>query len=999
MRIRPGLNIDDRESRIVILDKFMKIAKIDDDIDIETQNVDFFEEDNFKNYLVKIINQVDKEVKTNCIIEYLDFNQDNVDLKASEARGRVISELRQSPPDNIEESLIESIQQAQDNGQTSEVNYLFVLYLQYLTTTDLHDEQRNTLNKKIDILKNMDHNDSSLYMALDTVAAYDLNGFKSIFNQLIDAIEIDNPSNPYGEYKLQAQRIIIPTTSTQESSAEFMTRLKMAINTSLEKKDYDQAKLSYIIYLERLALTYTDPAQIKIIKKKIEKLKSFGISQKELHLFNDVQVVLDNALKESVAEESPVFDPQGRILFEDEKTIVSLDISQNAKLQEKYNDELKKYLPSDNCETILDVLNNLPSKKSIIFLHQELHFHLSLAFRVYQKLFPEIDINSDDFQRIHKNVMREVNVLVMKAFADALTEAVDVDTKIIDLDKLNRILDNKRSEITPIGHDILLKHLRAETNLALKTDKKSKDYKEKKSQAKHFAETITATGKDILHTDNTLGLAKKIDGSEVTSHDRRVGNYFAHRGITTYRLEGDEIHYHPKCLQIRTPSLPVKTGLGIFDEPYIKDATVKISTLVAEHDIENPFTYNLLTAMQDIFDDLNPFKRNYQTQSARHIILGAHEHNRKIIDNGSKSLCLVQAISVNGHGNPLGYHRIGPSTSIQNEATLLSEMTLCYNIRKEDVFIDNYKSFLQSSKPKGIISKFLSLFRSVYFVNSSEGRTLKKNIQGLKEHWQKPLKKIDKENVSELVKTSLRKVMAFDLHFRHDYAKLVQALSLFIEDESLMGCKSGNERTPIIFEREEILENTSGIPAELREAFISLSSATNEGEAIKAADNLKACIDKCYDKGNLYGATAVISLVDQGAGHKINAKKTLKHSLDSNYAEESSIDNLHQEYAKPMQSHNDGLTNYMFKAMAKSPALQQQLEDSSDPSSYTDITKATELASGNPAVRSDIEEQSSTVTEKGGYQPVKTTDFHDATISNDDSTGNDHRDTKGGPSL
>lgn len=54
--------------------------------------------------------------------------------------------------------------------------------------------------------------------------------------------------------------------------------------------------------------------------------------------------------------------------------------------------------------------------------------------------------------------------------------------------------------------------------------------------------------------------------------------------------------------------------------------------------------------------------------------------------------------------------------------------------------------------------------------------------------------------------------MANDLHHTHEYAKLVQSLSLFVEEASIAGCKSGNERAQAINGRVAILDHEASKP-------------------------------------------------------------------------------------------------------------------------------------------------------------------------------------------
>lgn len=638
-----------------------------------------------------------------------------------------------------------------------------------------------------------------------------------------------------------------------------------------------------------------------------------------------LQRLIEQAKEQALKEDAILnFDPQGRLLIDVDDYVVSLDVAFNEALKKKYFARLQEQLdaalqihPKENIKSsdIVSALDRLPTTNSIIFLQQEMHFHLSLVLNVYKKQLKNI---SKDYN-VSFETMKKVNSLVMQAFAEALIEATD--GKGIDIEKLNSYLDSKRIEIAERAHDFLLEELVQQFDL----DIEQFDFETAQEDAAH----TTATNKSILHVDRHLNTLTEIEGSQITSHTRTTGNKFAHRAVKTYRID-ENLRVQNKLhgRQIRTPSLPVKKGLS--EQEYIDDTVVKIEKLVNSYSLSKPFTYNLFTAMQHRFDDIGT--NNKQTQSARHIILGAHAYNRKVCKNKTDSYCLIQAISVNGFGRPLGYHNFGLSVRLPNEATLLAEMSLCYNMGDESI-LDDYKKFLaESNSSKNIWEEIRNYFKSPYFVSSQQGQDLQKKIAAQKIQWQ-GAHQVDESDNTDLVKTSLQKIMAYDLHFSHDYAKLIQTLSIFIEDESILGCKSGNERTPIIMEREQLLKQIN-IPDDLREAFKGVAHAATKERTVKALDNLKLLINKYYNEENLYGASALMPLVDQGAGHKISAKNG--YELDSNKAEDQKsegIKNLQQKNTRALQAHND-LPNFMRDAIIR---RQSRLTITSE--NITEITK------------------------------------------------------------
>ena len=671
----------------------------------------------------------------------------------------------------------------------------------------------------------------------------------------------------------------------------------------------------YILYLECLAMDAPDRSERKRIFRKIKQISdNLTEENKELAELVAVHSDLQTALRIARDPDTRLnFDPQGRLLVDTGKSIVSIDIAGYPDLQDKYNQQIKYLLLERDgiekveADAILNSLNDLKSKNSIIFLQQELHFHLMLSLRLYERQFGEKYAHGDielhkfyDFAEIHAATMAEVNQSVMQAFVDGLVQA-RATGKLRDI---NKVLNAARARIISDAHDILLeKVMTNHPDIDLS--------KYNKSQTERDAKHTTATDKRILHQDENLATVTEIEGSCVTSHDRTMGSRFAHRGIKRYRYDPENgVTYPLSGNKVRSPSLPAKKGF--FEQQYIDDTVTKISELEKDYNFKNPFTYNLLTAMNDFLGDTGG---NLQSQSARHIILGAHAYNRGVKSSKQNNFCLIQAISVNGFGRPLGYRTYGAfMRPLADEATLLTEMTLCHNIDPDLRSLICYKDFLsQSQPPEGFFAKIASFFTSTkYFVKSTFGKELREGIAAKKLVWQK-VQDVDPDDYVALARASLQKIMAYDLHYSHDYAKIIQALSLFLEEDAVFGCKSGNERTPIIDERGQIMEQPQ-LPDYLVAAFVGLSRATNEQAAQDMAHLLKGAIDRCYNDENVYGSTALIPLVDQGAGHKISQAKTL--AISRNNAEEPTVDNLVQGNVRDMQAHV-GLPTFVSQAVER----------------------------------------------------------------------------------
>ncbi|KTD57189.1 hypothetical protein Lsai_1793 [Legionella sainthelensi] len=626
---------------------------------------------------------------------------------------------------------------------------------------------------------------------------------------------------------------------------------------------------------------------------------------------------------------SLLFDPQGRILIdvtisEQEQglfkqgfgntrvpspiTTVSLDVTQIKELNEAY--ERRYGLDKLNKEQ-LERLSTV--RGSIIPLHQEFHFHLALAARTYTKVDPR-RFPKEQMEIAHQEAMRRIQPLIEQAFADALRMAKE-DGKINAV-KLIQQLDKARNKISAEAHSILMEEVLKETGQRLSKEDL------KKIEKKHLAEKTTASPNDLLHIDQSLEQTIWISGSENTAHERLRHQSevyaLADRQIVTLALK--EEHQGRARLQIRTPSLDVKKNLSM--DSAIDDVSVKLLALAEKYSIhsisENPlgrkaFTYNLHTTINHTLDDW--FKDNKQSWGAQAILNGAHLYNKVQLESKEpKPFCFVQNLSVNGFGDSLGYGWNIGWNRLRNEATLMAEMAMLQNLvgpqdnlpEIQRVF-EYYEQFLIHCKNRG----------ANYFSRSPEGQLAIAQIKKIKAEWTQPDARIHEEDATpvEKAKKALKIIMANDLHHTHEYAKLVQSLSLFIEEASIAGCKSGNERAQAINGRVAILDHEASKPESIIFKAIAALAQANPSDVKKFASDLKRHLDDKYNN-HLQTGLSLISDVDQGASAKVNAKAPWYKfwtKLNPNYAEESSLTHLSQKKSGNMQAHK-GLTTAMAAA-------------------------------------------------------------------------------------
>ncbi|MCP0913629.1 hypothetical protein NKV53_04515 [Legionella sp. 27cVA30] len=586
---------------------------------------------------------------------------------------------------------------------------------------------------------------------------------------------------------------------------------------------------------------------------------------------------------------------------------VSLDFSGDKELQKKFNARLQAAGIEKQPEG---------AKGSMIPLQQEFHFHLSLAARVYQDVIQKKS-GEEAFEHLGNNISKakeaallRVNELVLQAYARALEKGTK--DGVVDLGKVNQELDKARKEIAPQAHQILMQEIIKNTGVVLN--------KEDFAGAKHLAEKTAATANDVLHVDARLGIVTWIGASEGTAHERGAEKYADRQLITQKYLQG-RVEVSNERIQIRTPSLDIKKrnvddkgqkeSYQDFVERAEKDIQTKLGTLAKKYHFENlsgggdndkpkAFVYNLYTSLNDTLGDV---RGNLQSQGAEIILKGAHHYNLEQLQKEPSVFCFVQNIPVNGFGSSLGY---GSGNALQEEATLMAEMAMLHTLYKNEESIRKvmalYEQYLHSEP------------RKPYFSQSEEGKQAIIAIQAIKEQWKQPTQTADAQEC-------LKRMMANDLHFEHDYSKTMQALSVFLEAASIGGCKSGNERAQAINGRVAMLDAKFD---ELSTPIQAIAQA-NSGEIRQKANEFKSSLDSIYNREGLQGGMSVVSLIDQGGPAKVEAKSNVpgvfKEFQSRNSAEENAetMTNLYQSKASKMQAHK-GLTDYMQKAWEGNPS-------------------------------------------------------------------------------
>jgi len=373
----------------------------------------------------------------------------------------------------------------------------------------------------------------------------------------------------------------------------------------------------------------------------------------------------------------------------------------------------------------------------------------------------------------------------------------------------------------------------------------------------------------------------------------------------------------PETARNADPPLKSEQVNQLLSEILIEDTASKITALqrkyaLGEHSpkrvgVRNAFVYNLYTSLnKDTPLGWYDEDKNQQTQSAAYIFQAAHQYNR---DNPDKPLCLVQNVPVNGFGEDLDAYR--RNDLIVWEAILMTELTSLHTIydvldtenqsRAKKIF-DAYQVFLLDPRKPLSFYDYVSLNHPKQYPPSFDSteqdypdvllllRQIKiksdKNIQP------KPVTNLKGEDYRQQfttnAKIALAKLFNQDAYSKHQYGFTYQALSVFVEQSSIGGCKSANERTQSVNSRVCILELMSLDPdirnrllrthlkdhpkiIEIQSLCDNLEQAIEKGNP----DDLASNLDKLAEALSLEAYAAMLSLLDQGGHSKLGKGSTL----------------------------------------------------------------------------------------------------------------------------
>ncbi len=443
----------------------------------------------------------------------------------------------------------------------------------------------------------------------------------------------------------------------------------------------------------------------------------------------------------------------------------------------------------------------------------------------------------------------------------------------------------------------------------------------------------------------------RISGTKHTAHDKKKGgslqarrmlrrNYFTFdNGMPIVRL------LRSRNIEARVPSLAVleHSSFGTFHtdadrKNAAKDVMLKLDDSYQTFsktlgDYQGPMTYNLLTSLQDIVD------WNEQARSFSAIVHGAHLFNARQVSSGLvDSLFHVQNIPVNGHGAPLNYTAFVPTT---REATLMSSMALIATLHRQRRYLPRaqreqvevchdtlqraYISFLKKVPP---------IDHSASFENSRQGNQAKKHLDNYHRNTLqiRGAGSIESKSLQHLVTQALYRLHGENKLTDLKYGMLIQSLSVFIEQVSIAGCKSANERYAAVSGRVDLLKSINNRDkAELsdeEEKVCRLLASYATGSA--SIEKLRVALDIAYNQYNLNGAAASISTQDQGAGHKVEAHRSGERyfrSIHTSVAESAELTWHHAAGTSSLQAHKEDKRQAVAEAYQELDGVENPLPD------------------------------------------------------------------------
>ncbi|MBN9229009.1 MULTISPECIES: hypothetical protein [Legionella] len=250
----------------------------------------------------------------------------------------------------------------------------------------------------------------------------------------------------------------------------------------------------------------------------------------------------------------------------------------------------------------------------------------------------------------------------------------------------------------------------------------------------------------------------------------------------------------------------------------------------------------------------------------------------------------VQNIGTNRHTRDLGYRVdrsfLDVTGSVEmDDITLSTEMAMLHTLQENSAFLSPEIRQDVVALNKKILNNYNHYLdrepREEYFAASDEGLGTIAEIREFKDKLKSQLPtELDEktEDLPTVASNALARIIATNQHWDSRYGQLAQALSMYIEQASTGGCKSGNERNQDVMLRYSLLKSIDervqhGGRAKLKpheEAIYEQLTQYANGNSADP-DKLRAAIAVGVSKCNLHGGAASISRDDQGGAAKVSS--------------------------------------------------------------------------------------------------------------------------------
>lgn len=628
------------------------------------------------------------------------------------------------------------------------------------------------------------------------------------------------------------------------------------------------------------------------------------------------------------------------------KTLCSLDVmdfvSESGETH-PYEALKEVYFTKFSSEDATHIVNELLNERSSILpLYEELSAHSHLMNRAIEKKLKSMGFAKEieaKAEKIKASLDKQIEQWVCEAFKQAVSEVkteCEGDSSRDKVALLNKKLASQRATLKQEIHITLLHELKEAFCLEKKDDSPEVQnlYRALASLNEADFTHITATSLDYVHTDGVAHAVTRITGcGNNTAHNKRAEpNSLALRVIkrSSYiPTTGKVSHFSDATTNARVPSI-AKGG-----KVKEKLAHIYEQLTASRGKADGPITYHLLTSLNSYF-----FDSNSQTKHAEQIFAGMHAYNAEQMteDGLDESKCIfVQNIAVNRYSQNLGYGDFWSGqwfqTAATQEATLMADFSmLALFSHNEEADLTKDGVSLRFSQTYGqVLAQYQAYLnekpRPPYFYRSSQGIEARSIIHRFK---------VEFDNISQMarlksigadapLKQKIVKALAIlytqNLHYKKEYGALIQALTMYVNDISVSGCKSANERNEDMYRRVEYLQRLNVLNGEdkteqdkIFEAKLTHFIASSGGDA--ELENLRCALAKATNQCGAYSSVAAISREDQGGPSKLRHFSETS-VYNTNYAMADELTRATGKEASSLQAHKGmlGFVNLVIKKL------------------------------------------------------------------------------------